>query len=534
MNRIKYTIQIVIIGALLGTRAIFAQLDIYPAKLEFKDTWNRLKNITIVNKGAQAVTIDSIYYKSNVNYNSNFYLTRFNKYGDFPFVLNSGDTAIMDCILSGYFSVTSQDTSDTMLIATSSKIAKIGIKIDYVSGYYYYGVVGGEITDGQAPLDSASVLFFYEGNFLFKTVTAQSSGRYSAELPPGEYTVAVDRPSYPLTFYNGQPDPNCANSIAVRQNDSLQINFNLTKAAQTGYTVSGKVLDQRSGALLRRGIIVVRRGTHTPSKLNQNSEDNEYAGIINSDGSFKIENIASGNYLVQSLSSYYVPTYYTSGTKNITFWQDANSLTVNQNIQNTSISMPRDSSVGGGTISGKIFSDDLSIDFCDITIYAYSLINNDTTIYSYAFADDSGNYKITGLPVGNYRLIAQKIGYPDALSNTKLVISEQETALTGANLYFDQDTGGDKTIPPTTMLYQNYPNPFNPVTIIEFYVVKNSAISLKIRNTLGQQVAVLYEGYLPAGTYSFKFNGNNLASGVYFAALVSNGMLQTKKMLLLK
>jgi len=533
MYKIKHPFHIVIIAFLLGTSGIFAQLRLYPTKLEFKDSWHRLQNISLVNAGSQPVTIDSIYYKSRINYSSNFYLTRFNKYGDFPFTLNPGDSVIMDCILSGYFSITSKDTVDTMLIATSFETMEIGIKIDFLKGNFY-GEINGQISDGQTPLDSANVMFFYNGDFLYKAINAQTNGSYSAELPPGDYTIAVERPGYPLTFYNQQTDPYCAKRVTIEDSSTAQIDFDLTKLGQSGYTLSGHVIDMPSRALLRRGIIVVRRGTHTPSKRNKRLSTDEYSGMINPDGSFEIPNIAAGTYMVQSISSYYVPTYYTrKGTKG-TFWQQADTLVIDKDIQNTTIEMPRDSSIGGGTISGKILSSDSSFDFCGVTIYAYSLASSDTMIYSYTFADDSGSFKISGLPVGSYKLMAQKIGYPNALSSSTLTLGPGMQAITGVNLYFTQLAYMHDPLPPTPQLYQNYPNPFNPTTTIEFYIVRNSNVTLKITNILGQNVAVLHQGFLPAGDYSFRFNGANYASGVYLVSLITDNLIQTKKMMLLK
>jgi hypothetical protein len=44
----------------------------------------------------------------------------------------------------------------------------------------------------------------------------------------------------------------------------------------------------------------------------------------------------------------------------------------------------------------------------------------------------------------------------------------------------------------------------------------NANASLKIFNTLGQQIAVLQNGEQEAGYHEVKFDGKNLSSGVYF------------------
>jgi hypothetical protein len=84
-------------------------------------------------------------------------------------------------------------------------------------------------------------------------------------------------------------------------------------------------------------------------------------------------------------------------------------------------------------------------------------------------------------------------------------------------------------------LSQNFPNPFNPATNIQFTVPADGRATLKIFNTLGQEVATLFNGDATAGTYhQVQFNGSNLASGIYFSRLEFGGKMQVKKMLLLK
>ncbi len=51
---------------------------------------------------------------------------------------------------------------------------------------------------------------------------------------------------------------------------------------------------------------------------------------------------------------------------------------------------------------------------------------------------------------------------------------------------------------------------------------------------LGREVAVLKDGLVEAGTYRVTFDGNALASGIYFARLDAGKFSQTKKLMLLK
>ncbi|MFQ5750936.1 MAG: T9SS type A sorting domain-containing protein, partial [bacterium] len=89
-------------------------------------------------------------------------------------------------------------------------------------------------------------------------------------------------------------------------------------------------------------------------------------------------------------------------------------------------------------------------------------------------------------------------------------------------------------IPERYSLYQNYPNPFNPTTNIEFDVVQQGPVTLKVYNVIGEEVATVLDEVMPAGRQRVTFNGANLATGVYFYRLEVNGFVATKKLLLMK
>lgn len=86
----------------------------------------------------------------------------------------------------------------------------------------------------------------------------------------------------------------------------------------------------------------------------------------------------------------------------------------------------------------------------------------------------------------------------------------------------------------TYSLSQNYPNPFNPTTVIEYTIPKESQVTLKIYDVLGQEVETLVNEEQNVGSYEVQFNGSRLASGVYFYRLAAGNHAITKKMLLLK
>ena len=88
-------------------------------------------------------------------------------------------------------------------------------------------------------------------------------------------------------------------------------------------------------------------------------------------------------------------------------------------------------------------------------------------------------------------------------------------------------------------VYGNYPNPFNPSTQIKFATEKSSDVTITIYSILGQEMTVLQNGILNAGTYNISWfgtdhYGNKVPSGVYFYEVRSDNRIQKGKMLLLK
>ena len=83
-------------------------------------------------------------------------------------------------------------------------------------------------------------------------------------------------------------------------------------------------------------------------------------------------------------------------------------------------------------------------------------------------------------------------------------------------------------------LNQNYPNPFNPTTVISYQLPEVSKVTLKVFDVLGREVATLVDEKENVGSYSVRFDGSRLASGVYFYQLRSAGFASIKKMLMVK
>lgn len=134
----------------------------------------------------------------------------------------------------------------------------------------------------------------------------------------------------------------------------------------------------------------------------------------------------------------------------------------------------------------------------------------------YFFSNDSVNNPV--------RIFARGEGHPSAVS------------------------GHSFNLPIQYSLFQSYPNPFvlgsktagSPsVTVITFLLPKTQTVEVSIYDLLGQKVAILVKGILPAGKRQAIWNGRNengehLPSGIYFYSLIVDQTRVSKKLLLIE
>lgn len=81
---------------------------------------------------------------------------------------------------------------------------------------------------------------------------------------------------------------------------------------------------------------------------------------------------------------------------------------------------------------------------------------------------------------------------------------------------------------------RNFPNPVNPATTISFTLPETQYVTLKIFDITGRLVADLVNNNLEAGQHQFRFDGAQLASGIYFYRLQAGPNTLVRKINLLK
>ena len=92
----------------------------------------------------------------------------------------------------------------------------------------------------------------------------------------------------------------------------------------------------------------------------------------------------------------------------------------------------------------------------------------------------------------------------------------------------------EEILPENFWIEQNYPNPFNPGTKIRYSLPQDGPVTLKIFNVLGKEVQTLLNEVQTEGEHLVEFSGSALSSGIYFYKLEAAGLIEVKKMILMK
>jgi hypothetical protein len=141
-------------------------------------------------------------------------------------------------------------------------------------------------------------------------------------------------------------------------------------------------------------------------------------------------------------------------------------------------------------------------------------------------------------PDGNGPTLMLRDSYLDNSLPQNWMASQKYGTPGVANTFFISSV--ETTQPPQGFsLDQNHPNPFNSATTISYNLRYGGHVSLKVYNSMGRLVTTLIYGFQNSGRHVFTWNAkddNNirLASGVYFARLLSGSDEKTIAMLFIQ
>ncbi|OGU71356.1 MAG: hypothetical protein A2V93_00095 [Ignavibacteria bacterium RBG_16_34_14] len=398
--------------------------------------------------------------------------------------------------------------------------------------------LSGSVTDSVGnPLKSWITVYRLGNNThhhgMKRTIT-DTLGNYSVILNEGDTVVVHARPfnhNYLPEFFDDKNTFNEADRIAVTGNIT-GINFILEPKPVYNNGISGTVTNPDNEPV-NAFVSAFRKTTSLQMDCRR------YTTETDSTGFYQFINMIPGEYILLTIPrGIYSPTYFRyDGTQTLN-WHHADSVVVTDNGIVTGINFNVVPLNGNGLaeISGSVY-DDKGDAVAGVTVY---VMDENNQITDYSISDERGNYLLTGLIPGQYRVYSDMVNY-----NSTQYHQVSVTNIIGLNSNYnftlipDAATGvdNDENLIDNFELYQNYPNPFNPVTSIKYAISSPQYVTLRIYDILGNEIVTLVNEQKQAGVYSVNFNASalgGLASGIYFYKITAGSFTASKKLVLMK
>jgi len=159
------------------------------------------------------------------------------------------------------------------------------------------------------------------------------------------------------------------------------------------------------------------------------------------------------------------------------------------------------------------------------------IIRNDykgDTLWTRTFGGESSDYGWSAIQSADGGFVAAGWTNSFGAGSKDFLLVKFQSELTG------MDDGSVNMLPNDIRLHQNYPNPFNSSTLISYSVDQRQYVTLKIYELLGREIGTLVDGVKDPGLHEIRFDGTDLASGVYLYSLQVGDRMEIQKMILLK
>jgi hypothetical protein len=370
-----------------------------------------------------------------------------------------------------------------------------------------------------------------------------SLGHYTAHLVGDlRYIAFAFKPGYVPEFYNNKYTPFDADRLYLTQ-DTSGIDFALEPNPNAIHSISGSVLDS-TGVGIPSHVVLFRQTIFGRLPVRFTMTD--------SVGSFEFTYLVNGVFFLKAIPiEGYAPAWHSKIDCGVRNWRFADSIQVIGNIPggptDINVCVTPSPRMGFGRIAGNVDRNhgNLSAIIPEPAVTVYAVSTSTNQVVGYDVTETDGSYSIENVPEGTYNIVVDKEGYTTSTTPTATVDESNNYEATGQSVTLDPEPLSVNytvnNLPAVYQLYPNYPNPFNPSTLIKFDLPKSSNVSLKVYNLLGQEVTVLMNSPLEAGTHSVRWNAQQNGTGIYFIKIVAKPVdgsspvfSQVRKMVLMK
>ncbi len=414
-----------------------------------------------------------------------------------------------------------------------------GINFTLSRGAILTGTVAEE--ESGIPIPAALIVAKKVGSPLDYEAFSKEDGSYRLSgLVPGKYIVRAMAKGYHKEFYLNQTKRDSATVLELAADDSLGgIDFTLEPVTQEAGGISGMIFSEADSLPVEGAWVMA-----FPKRKSA-----PYMTVTGSDGSYSFSNLPSGNYYVLAWAKGFLGEFY----DNVRNWKKATPIAVEapNGVSDVSFYLSPEAE-GAYSIAGRVLSRDGNQALDHVFVYAHGR----SGASGFAVSDENGNYQISGIPAGHYRIFAVRPGFWQEASDSTsegdsldVSVGSGESAgdatITMAEVGFTAvNEAAGAGLPATYLLHQNYPNPFNPETQIAYELPKSGLVTVNIYNLLGQKVRTLLNKNQAAGVHMVRWAGMNdaggqVASGVYLVQIQvrSHGKIafqDVKKMMLMR
>ena len=457
--------------------------------------------------------------------------------GRFSFAVPSGSYKL-HFTREGYFdqwwnAKTSFDGADVIVVSGEDTIG--GLDGTLVQG----AEIRGRVTNYGSPTN-ASITVTRNGDSWMMNTYTHDDGTWSVTVSPGTYYVRFDKESQTIYYDNMYSPPGTPINISGTETISnVDADFSVGPPPPPPAPVILNIWDVPFDN--GRQVYVRWRGSESGSPIGTDgpplgiefytlwrwdpsagwlqlerveaSHDSVYTAIV---PSLRDSTLTDGMYW----SKYRVKSHYSYNFYVISSMPDSGYSLDNlaPNVPGGAASIVAGSDLllrwhGGAEDDFRYFSvyRSLSADF-SITGMAPYVRTTDTTFTDAGMANSGYYYKITATDhSGNQS--------PPTIALSSTGATSSETT---------------ETLPVTYALRQNFPNPFNPSTQIVFDLPLDEAVQVTVYNALGQHVANVFDGRLPAGRHAVTFDATGLPSGLYVCRLQAGKFSAMRKMSFVK
>lgn len=254
-------------------------------------------------------------------------------------------------------------------------------------------------------------------------------------------------------------------------------------------------------------------GPNLTFSLYKKQVDNSYLILKTgtSTGNYQFDSLTAGVYRVHQSMDYakYIPTWHPMQA----LWENATDidLTTADSFACTQGMLPNPALTGPASITGTLTEGSLKTKGDPLKNVRVIILSSTNAFVTMRSSNDSGNFSITGLPVGTYKIRTDLINTVDA--NPKTVVLDSANLTSVVKLTVSKtgsvNTGIKNTIAAKAKVSLSvYPNPSNGMIDIE---VEKAGATFTIFNISGQ---LMMTGELKNTVNHYDLTG--LPKGIYF------------------